>query len=298
LSGFALGLAILTRIEMIAVPTIPMLALFLLPADTLQKRVLTGKRIDQTLLFILPVAVLTAATLLINILRANGQFSIGYSNPGQMINLTPTHLLLATVGNLFSPGRGLLLYFPLLLFSILGFAVMVRKNCWNGKLIAAVIVGFLLMYAVMTDWGAGISWGPRFLILAFPYLSVLAVIGLHQAHSKHPTAALASFVVLAALGWAATLTGQLISPLLFYGLIRLEDSMIAPGLYHFSPSFSPILSGWRLALNPANWDPYWIRAWASSSPGRIGPPVLMAITLSMVVVWLILLRKQDRSVPV
>jgi hypothetical protein len=88
------------------------------------------------------------------------------------------HDLLSGLGGLlFSPTRGLFVFSPFLLFLVLAFRRLPRdrgdfgERGDRGLLLAmgAGIVVQVLLYA-LTDWRAGISWGPRYLTDLLPLL--------------------------------------------------------------------------------------------------------------------------------
>jgi hypothetical protein len=88
------------------------------------------------------------------------------------------HDLLSGLGGLlFSPTRGLFVFSPFLLFLVLAWRHLPRDIGERGErserglslAIAAGVVLQLLLYA-LTDWRAGVSWGPRFLTDLLPLL--------------------------------------------------------------------------------------------------------------------------------
>jgi hypothetical protein len=98
-------------------------------------------------------------------------------------------------GQLYSPTRGLFVFAPFLLLAPVGIWVSLRQR---RELIATValtcgVVGHLLIYSV-TDWRAGWSYGPRYVLDAVPILIWLLAPALAQLHA----AGRAAFVVLVA----------------------------------------------------------------------------------------------------
>jgi hypothetical protein len=100
-------------------------------------------------------------------------FAGGYGRVGEASFLQ--HDLFSGLGGLlFSPTRGLLVFSPFLLFLVLAWRHLPRDPGGRGErgLTLAMSVGIvlqILLYA-MTDWRAGISWGPRFLTDLLPLL--------------------------------------------------------------------------------------------------------------------------------
>jgi hypothetical protein len=81
-------------------------------------------------------------------------------------------LLEALAGNLISPSRGLLIYSPVLLFSIAGIALKLKRHVWE-KLDTALlgIIGLhWFAISIWPIWWAGWSFGPRIFSDMLPYL--------------------------------------------------------------------------------------------------------------------------------
>ncbi len=81
-------------------------------------------------------------------------------------------LLEALVANVVSPGRGLLVFSPVLLTSILGVLLRIRHREWRGLDSALLTIVILHWLAISSfgKWWAGHSYGPRFFCDVIPYL--------------------------------------------------------------------------------------------------------------------------------
>ena len=79
-------------------------------------------------------------------------------------------------GLLFSPTRGLFVFSPFLLFLVLAWRHPPGDRAERGLTLAmtAGVIVQLLAYS-LTDWRAGMSWGPRFLTDMLPMLVWLLV---------------------------------------------------------------------------------------------------------------------------
>ncbi|MDA4128165.1 MAG: glycosyltransferase family 39 protein [Thaumarchaeota archaeon] len=84
--------------------------------------------------------------------------------------------------NLFSPFRGLFVYCPILILGALGFYIMVRRSgkVDEGLLLLACFLGILIPYSMWHDAAGGVSFGPRFLVPAIPFLLLPAGFLLEQ----------------------------------------------------------------------------------------------------------------------
>ena len=74
-------------------------------------------------------------------------------------------------GLLFSPSRGLFVFSPFLVFLVLAWRHRPHDRAERGLTVAmaAAVVVQVLLYS-LTDWRAGMSWGPRFLTDLLPML--------------------------------------------------------------------------------------------------------------------------------
>ncbi|MEO6323551.1 MAG: hypothetical protein ABIT01_13060 [Thermoanaerobaculia bacterium] len=77
---------------------------------------------------------------------------------------------------LFGPNKGLLLYFPLLLLSVVGLVLAARSPGRRGTALGlAGPVAFCLgLYSVYSMWHGGNGWGPRYLVPLIPLLGAAA----------------------------------------------------------------------------------------------------------------------------
>jgi hypothetical protein len=83
----------------------------------------------------------------------------------------------ALVGNLVSPGRGLLVYSPFLLFSFMGIELKLRDGRFeplDAALLASIVLHWILV-SLFPHWWGGYSYGPRFLSDMLPYLSYFLI---------------------------------------------------------------------------------------------------------------------------
>src|SRR5439155_2714025 len=74
------------------------------------------------------------------------------------------------LGLLVSPGRSLFLYAPPVLLGLALWPRFARHFAAEALLIAAIGAGHPLVYGRWYSWWAGLSWGPRFLLPALPFL--------------------------------------------------------------------------------------------------------------------------------
>ena len=76
--------------------------------------------------------------------------------------------------NLFTPYRGLFFYSPILILGVIGFYKMLRSNVYDrdGIFLLVLFLGILFPYSKWYTLDAGLSYGPRFIIPAIPFLLI------------------------------------------------------------------------------------------------------------------------------
>ncbi len=262
LAGIFLGYGILTRPELIivAAPVLVIVAYFI--QGTAPQNRLVRERISHVVLFGLPILGFAVLNQYLNYLRFGSWVSVGYS-PTADFTLNAASIGTALLGNLVSPGRGILLFFPLGILSVLGFLKLSRSNGLFAWTFALLIAVSLFFYSTWKDWGGGVSWGPRFFVPLMPYFTLLALQGdFTQRLSKNHWISL--FIVLAALGFIATFQGLAFNFLGVYGPLHIPQSVIDQGNYNFLPENSPLLIGWGHLFDPLEYDSVWLREFGAS----------------------------------
>ena len=254
LSGVTLGCLVITRTEMV-VFQIPIMVVttILIQIKNIKKPILSRTGILNITYFFMPIIFITVVNQYINYLRFGGLFSTGY-NAGSMFK--PDFLSL--LGNLISPGRGLFIFFPLAWLSILSISKL-HKNIILWSIFISAF-GAVIFYSIFNDgWAAGLSWGPRLLIPYLPLFTVLSYFGYESIKQKNHHLSVIILTLLVFMGSIFTLQGLLFNWLRFYGSLHLTTQDIVEGLYHFSISYSPILSGWGQLMFPEKYDIYWFQ---------------------------------------
>ena len=177
LCGLSLGLAVLTRIEMV-VTAVPLfiLCIYLLNRESVPRMSLTRPPVRLLLAFGSPVFIALVGNQYFNYLRWGSWLSLGYAEPQGQFTFEPWWVALALLENFVSPGRGMFVFFPLACLAILG-GIRSRRDPVLLAMLLSVLAS-LLFYSTWTQWPAGLSWGPRFFIPYLPYLTILCFLGL------------------------------------------------------------------------------------------------------------------------
>lgn len=120
---------------------------------------------------IAPFAILVT----VNELSYHAMLSPYYSG-SQNFAVTRT-MLVALAGNLISPSRGLFIFCPLVVLSIVGLYLLWRRRELDGFWIALGVIPILhwIVISAFKHWWGGDSFGPRFFTDIFPIFTVLAL---------------------------------------------------------------------------------------------------------------------------
>jgi hypothetical protein len=153
-------------------------------------------------------------------------------------------------GLLFSPGKGIFVYCPLLVLSIGGWLAFSRRYRPEAWLIAGFWVCYFLLFAPYKFWTGGFNWGPRFLLPLVPlgYLTLGPLL-----EGRKPYLAWSMFALLFLLGLAIQLPAILVdhSRYLYQQVFEGGD----PSAYNrtiFDGNYSPVVRQWPVALDLLN----------------------------------------------
>lgn len=277
LAGLVLGFAVLVRTEFLFVPV----PLFLIAAyfskDRSHGDTLFLKRVLRVAVIGFPIVFFVLVNLYLNYIRFGSLFSVGYS-PASEFSFNISQIATAAIGNLISPGRGILLFCPLILFSVIGFAQALKQDKFKALFISAIVVGMFIFYSTWRDWGGGVSWGPRFLIPIVPFFVLMSMWGYYSLNTGRSKFVRISFLSTLLLGCVATVQGLLFDFLDFYSKIQLPPSEISQGNYNFQFQYSPIFAGWKNLSRPAKYDIFWLQ----QITGPTEPMIIAVVSLLLV----------------
>lgn len=105
----------------------------------------------------------------------------------------------ALAGNLFSPGKGLLIFSPVLIFSAIGLYIKIKRKEFS-KLdfsLLLIFVSYYIAISLVTKWWDGWSYGPRYISDALPVLIFFMIPYLqHSEFFKQKKALSFVFIIL------------------------------------------------------------------------------------------------------
>ena len=282
-AGTSLGLAVATRFANII--TLPLFGLLLLAyiATRDNGQGITDKPLPPILAFALPLALTALLLGGYNYARYGDVLQTGYL-PQEKFS---TPWLEGITGLLISPGRGLFLYAPVLLVSLLATPAFVKRHRLEAALALLVSASSVLLYGRWFFWHAGYAWGPRFLVPIVPFVVILMAPLLEKLSGKG-WLAFASFCLVSV---AIQILGLSVDFTLFQEglLFRFRDLRMFDPRTYFEFRFSPLLGQWTL-LSLENLDFAWVRMMGSPPRLQVDWPVLIS-NVALVVATALGLRR-------
>jgi hypothetical protein len=201
--AFAGGMAagILTLYQMTYAILLPLLALSTLkgPAEGWLPRPLR-ENLNRFVCFGLGSALVVMTAMLYNFNRFGGVLFDPRENLGTHPPIEGNPLV-GVPTLLVSPGKGLLLFCPLVVMFLLGFGPLLRRERWLGIAVLGASVVHLSFVGSLTIFHGDWCWGPRYLIVLMPLLALGFPFALMNASSgmKRFAAALVCFGVFSNL---------------------------------------------------------------------------------------------------
>jgi hypothetical protein len=99
-------------------------------------------------------------------------------------NAMDGNILVGLSGLLFSPGKSIFIYAPLLLISVFLFSRFYRQYPKEGIYIAALTIIWFLLHARLRSWYGASGWGPRHLITILPIMFLPFAVNLEYIWQK------------------------------------------------------------------------------------------------------------------
>lgn len=237
LSGLFLGMSILIH------PS----AVILIPGFLLYG-IIKLKTRKKIMIFIGAFYVTASIQIITNYLKYNDPLSFGYNAIGVVSEHSNWEGIL---GLLFSPGWGIMFYFPLAILLPISLFRMYSKDKTLLFLITySFVVSWLFFGTLATPhWSGFGAWGPRYFIPILPLL----VISLGYLFLSMSNIYKLFFVVLASIGFVVNLLGKLVWYMTGYsygwGVERLLEKSDSFNYFAWVPYYSPILQHLKVLLS-------------------------------------------------
>jgi len=193
-TGFAAGASAATKAY--AVLTIAAILILLWPTFREMAR---REQIRAGLAFLVPILAWGLAIAVYNTLRFDGPTDFGYSTAALSLSMP-----LNVFGLLFSPGKGLLFYSPLVVLGALGFPLLWRQDRDLAAAWLALLAIVTFFAGASAFWGDEV-WGPRYIV---PVAWTLLVPIAWWADNRLRRRALAAVATLATLVQLVAVSGS------------------------------------------------------------------------------------------
>jgi len=301
-SSFALGFAITAK------PAVAVVAPFVIAYVAYTMREKSRGRRDQKwvvwlALFFVPLFVWFCVNLWYNHARFGAILNLGYGWIGRDVEIgfgTPWYT--GIFGLLFSTGKGIFLYSPVLVlcfFGISGFWKDHRREC---LLFLGMTVSILLISARWHGWHGDYSWGPRYLLPLVPFIMIFSAPVWKNCLEAGGITRKVALVLLVLVSAGVQVLGVFVNDkkypqLIHYfsrtqgtyrkGVNETRDDLL---LNHFVPEFSPIIChAWMLKYD-------FLATVRGDSPGLRDQLAQSAPWLSINKTWIVRANQGENSV--
>jgi hypothetical protein len=283
LASLCLGLLLLTRTEaqLIVVPLFVGFSLVKVWHSSWREKVFTGMAL------LIPLTLCVALRGEINYLKTGLFFGVqGYA----LTSFGDIRAIVAAfLGLLVSPGRGLLIFFPLALFAPVGaYRMFEPQRLWCGMFVGLIVL-HLAMFSIWPIWWGGLSWGPRFLVPILPLVTLLAF----WPHAEYRTRPRVWYSPGRLARASVTLVGlvmTLSAVLLRWDAIESQHgpppdsaswTYLAQGLWYFRLDANGVWTNWRDLRGIRAYDLLVIQ---SAGRGAVLRNLIVAVSLALIVI--------------
>ncbi len=196
----------------------------------------------------LPVAAGIAGVVAYNVVRFGNPTDIGY---GAASGHLSGRWWVGLYGVLFSPGRSMFLYAPMLLASAAGASILWRTRRWLGIILLLMVIPYIALHSRLPYWDGGGCWSPRYESTILPFLMLGFPALLDRGLSR---AGMAAVALLGVAGVCVQLLGILV-PCIPYASKMLADPASADRLI-WHPAYAPVAEHARSFI--AGEYPLWV----------------------------------------
>jgi hypothetical protein len=232
--GIILGMVSLAHpTGVMIIPGILVYALLLLRKDK--------RKIAKFLIFFI---LLISFTLYLNEVRFGSPLDFGYRDEQ---SLKFHNDITGLAGMIFSPGKGILFFFPISILVPLAIWKFLKQEKWLAILIIYIFLVYWLWFGTIINpyWGANGNWGSRYLVQSLPFLILPVGILIKNLNLRY------IIIGLATTGFIVNLLGVLVWEMYDYtygwerlGLWKFGDK--SWDLFTWSGSYSPIVLSWQV----------------------------------------------------
>jgi hypothetical protein len=245
LSGFAAGLLILTKTANLIV--IPLFVFYYLADGNKNAK----SRLLNAAVFLIQFSIFFILMLIYNKIRFGGLLNFGYDTGKDAAYGFSVAPLSGLYGFLFSPGKSIFVYSPVLVAALFGASAFHRRHRAESWLLWSAAAALTVVYSCWWAWHGDWCWGPRFLVPLVPLLA-LPLLPLLESFHRWRYEYKACFVLLIGVSLFVQVLGSSVSFYEYIMIVRHQEPynmFVAPAGVkprddqlntHFIPEFSPI----------------------------------------------------------
>lgn len=292
-TGAAIGAAILIRVDsVIMAPFLAAPVVWATLRPTSRRRGRSRATVRTSVALLGPILVGLAVDLAYNWYRFGSVTDNGHTDDG-FLRFTP-RIGEGVVGQVVSPGKGLLIFSPLLIVALFRWRWFLRRHSVMAVSILGAAGASVLAHAAIVGWAGDQAWGARFTVPLVPMLAIpLARVVAEVRRGRIARSARFGVWALGAAGLVIQLTGVLVD---FFAVVtsrRARGLDTATSITHAAyldglgvlwrattsaqpyPGLTP---AWVDALHVARFDVWWVRAATVSGWNvvTIGVPLVLA----------------------
>lgn len=255
LAFFSLGFGFITRISMLLPIVVSLGYLVIISKSNLENKI---KNIGVALLTVIPFFIWQSWY---NHLRT-GFFHLSPVQTDEkykLINSLDGNIFVGLQGLLFSPGKSIFVYAPLLLLSLFLFKKFSREYQKEAMYVLFLTIAWFLLHSRLKSWYGAWGWGPRHLLPIIPILLLPFAVNIEYVIRR--ISLNISTILLASFGFILNLASIISSwywrIILAKGANRLGDDVFIWSLPNSQPvdmfkgAAQNLLTSYRLATNSA-----------------------------------------------
>ncbi len=226
-AGVFIGLALTCRLATLV--TVPGFLLYMIlnrenaPAWKIRSLIMNTAR------FLIPVACFICLIFLYNYVRFQNIFETGYEKGFGTEGWT------GLLGILFSPGKSVFLYNPLLIVGCLALPAFIKTKSKMAWLFGWIVGVHLVLFSFWHSWYGGSGWGPRLMLVALPYLILPVGFLLQRAKGK------AGIIAVMIVGICIQVPSVTVNISRYYYDLRQQYQDQAHDMLLYSPAHSPLI---------------------------------------------------------
>ena len=169
LAGCSVGLATLTRVTAI-LWALPLLVFVVYSDEDMRQLLKPSQSLRRGMAFGAGLAPFLAVLCWYNFVRFGSVFEAGYNQWARARNIDnfSGSLWLGLLGETVSPGKGALLYSPVLVLAVVGAPFFFYWKRRTASFCVATTVLYLVLFGRYVAWHGDVAWGPRYLTFLMP----------------------------------------------------------------------------------------------------------------------------------